>query len=148
MTLLWMLLSNLITKLPEVGPFVMCAIRGTFINTGISIDLLLIPGSLDVAVVRVRNGSLILDVYSHIDSKNVVAVHTPGPFSAVSQAVAPPSRPATPSSAEAKTANGSLGTGASTPTSVKADGNIYFECLNCNRQASCIKFQFLKLFRY
>lgn len=72
-------------------------------------------------------------------------MHTPGPLNSVSQGVAPPSRPATPSSAEIKAAGGSFGTGTSTPTSVKADGNVYFECLNCNRQASSYHVQALKL---
>ncbi|KAJ7139910.1 hypothetical protein C8R44DRAFT_317679 [Mycena epipterygia] len=51
------------------------------------------------------------------------SVHTP------SQSQPPlPSRPSTPA------ANGSAGTGTSTPTSAKADGNLYLECVNCSRQ--------------
>ncbi|KAF8807211.1 hypothetical protein BYT27DRAFT_7137717 [Phlegmacium glaucopus] len=30
--------------------------------------------------------------------------------------------------------NGTLGTGTSTPTSVKADGTVFFECVSCSRQ--------------
>ena len=36
--------------------------------------------------------------------------------------------------------NGSLGTGTSTPTSVKADGTLFFECVSCSRQVCCLLF--------
>ncbi|KIM84544.1 hypothetical protein PILCRDRAFT_818115 [Piloderma croceum F 1598] len=52
-----------------------------------------------------------------------------------SNLMAPPmvsSRHPTPS-AEGRALNGSSGTGTSTPTSVKAEGAFYFECLNCQR---------------
>ncbi|KAJ7293364.1 hypothetical protein C8J57DRAFT_24023 [Mycena rebaudengoi] len=51
------------------------------------------------------------------------SVHTPS----TSQVVLQPSRQSTPSEARG-------GTGTSTPTSVKADGNLYLECVNCSRQ--------------
>jgi len=47
--------------------------------------------------------------------------------------VASSSRHPTPS-AEGKALNGSSGTGTSTPTSIKTDGVVYFECLECKRQ--------------
>ncbi|KAJ6604436.1 hypothetical protein DFH09DRAFT_309406 [Mycena vulgaris] len=55
------------------------------------------------------------------------SVHTPSTSQAGSQPPLP-SRPSTPA------ASGSVGTGTSTPTSTKADGNLYLECVNCSRQ--------------
>ncbi|KAJ6574888.1 hypothetical protein B0H19DRAFT_617690 [Mycena capillaripes] len=54
------------------------------------------------------------------------SVHAPSNPQVASQPL--PSRPSTPA------ANGSAGTGTSTPTSTKADGNLYLECVNCSRQ--------------
>ncbi|KAJ6627142.1 hypothetical protein B0H10DRAFT_1995646 [Mycena sp. CBHHK59/15] len=59
------------------------------------------------------------------------SVHTPSQSQIVAQPPTP-SRPSTPS--DAKVANGTVGTGTSTPTSIKADGNLYLECVNCSRQ--------------
>ncbi|KAK7064406.1 hypothetical protein R3P38DRAFT_2824306 [Favolaschia claudopus] len=56
------------------------------------------------------------------------SVHAPGPSQVASQSA--PSRPSTPA------ANGASGTGTSTPTSTKADGNLYMECVNCSRQVA------------
>ncbi|KZP32207.1 hypothetical protein FIBSPDRAFT_1036854 [Athelia psychrophila] len=56
--------------------------------------------------------------------------HLAGP-STLSAPLASSSRHPTP---DVKAINGSNGTGASTPTSVKADGTVYFECLVCKRQ--------------
>ncbi|KAF8078368.1 hypothetical protein FPV67DRAFT_49438 [Lyophyllum atratum] len=62
------------------------------------------------------------------------AVHAPGSSTATSQATMLASRAGTPASAvDAKTTNGSSGTGTNTPTSVK-DGNLYMDCVNCSRQ--------------
>ncbi|KAJ7630724.1 hypothetical protein FB45DRAFT_544608 [Roridomyces roridus] len=55
------------------------------------------------------------------------AVHTPS-HNPVVPPSALPSRPSTPA------ANGSAGTGTSTPTSTKADGSLYLECVQCSRQ--------------
>ncbi|KAJ7107646.1 hypothetical protein C8R43DRAFT_201524 [Mycena crocata] len=55
------------------------------------------------------------------------SVHTPSNSQVASQSSLP-SRPSTPA------ASGSAGTGTSTPTSTKADGNLYLECVNCSRQ--------------
>jgi len=66
----------------------------------------------------------------HVCNTHCNMAHAPGPSNP--PIVAPPSRP--PSPLEVKAANGPLGTGTSTPTSLKAEGNIYFECLNCGRQ--------------
>ncbi|KAJ7783549.1 hypothetical protein DFH07DRAFT_190801 [Mycena maculata] len=55
------------------------------------------------------------------------SVHTPSHTQIVAQSTLP-SRPSTPA------ANGSAGTGTSTPTSIKADGNLYLECVQCSRQ--------------
>ncbi|KAJ7786086.1 hypothetical protein B0H16DRAFT_17107 [Mycena metata] len=52
------------------------------------------------------------------------SVHPPTHSQVASQSL--PSRPSTPA------ANGSGGTGTSTPT--KSDGNLYLECVNCSRQ--------------
>jgi hypothetical protein len=68
----------------------------------------------------------------HVCNTHCGLGHVPGPSNYVPQAVPPPSRPSTPA-AESKTTNGSLGTGTSTPTSVKADGTIYLNCVNCSR---------------
>lgn len=47
------------------------------------------------------------------------------------------SRAATPlPTVDTQATNESSGTRTSTPTSVRADGNIYLECLNCQRQVS------------
>jgi len=59
--------------------------------------------------------------------------HSSGTSSSMAQPVASSSRHPTPS-AEPKGLNGSSGTGTSTPTSVKAEGTIFFECLECKRQ--------------
>ncbi|KAJ7932618.1 hypothetical protein B0H13DRAFT_789294 [Mycena leptocephala] len=53
------------------------------------------------------------------------SAHAPTHSQVASQPL--PSRPSTPA------ANGSAGTGTSTPTSAK-DGNLYLECVNCSRQ--------------
>lgn len=59
--------------------------------------------------------------------------HAPGTSVSAPLAVPSTSRQPTPS-AEGKGLNGSLnGTGTSTPTSVKPDSTIYFDCQNCQR---------------
>lgn len=63
--------------------------------------------------------------------------HTPGPSTSASLVVPSSSRHPTPS-VEGKALNGSSGTGTNTPTSVKADGIVYFDCLSCKRQVSHI----------
>ncbi|KAJ7492834.1 hypothetical protein FB451DRAFT_551635 [Mycena latifolia] len=61
------------------------------------------------------------------------SVHTPSNSQVVSQPPLP-SRPSTPA------ASGSAGTGTSTPTSAKADGNLYLECVNCSRQIASSRY--------
>jgi len=69
------------------------------------------------------------------------SIHTPGSSSNMDASQASisgnaPSRAATPSSATSNefTAAKANATGTSTPTSVKADGNLYMECMVCLRQ--------------
>jgi len=72
----------------------------------------------------------------------LLIVHVPGNNgSSQPSAPAPTTSSAdTPSSASSHDVvskahhNGSLGTGTSTPTSVKADGTVFFECVSCSRQ--------------
>ncbi|KAJ7102146.1 hypothetical protein B0H15DRAFT_813376 [Mycena belliarum] len=61
------------------------------------------------------------------------SVHTPSNSQGGSQQPLP-SRPSTPA------ASGSAGTGTSTPTSAKADGNLYLECVNCSRQVASSRY--------
>ena len=86
-------------------------------------------GLKDVAWVRKQNCVQYVCSYTLLF---LLIVHVPGPSTCISQAVPPPSRPATPS-VEIKVGNGSVATGTSTPTSVKTDGTIYLNCVNCNR---------------
>ncbi|KAJ7706410.1 hypothetical protein B0H17DRAFT_1037084 [Mycena rosella] len=57
------------------------------------------------------------------------ALHTPANSQVASQPGLP-SRPSTPAA----------GTGTSTPTSSKAEGNLYLECVNCSRQIASSRY--------
>ncbi|KZT06767.1 uncharacterized protein LAESUDRAFT_725528 [Laetiporus sulphureus 93-53] len=63
------------------------------------------------------------------------AAHTSGPSGTASQPAASSSRLPTPSDeAKATDQNSPAGTGMSTPTNGKSNGNILLECVNCKRQ--------------
>ena len=124
-------LCSHITRCSEARPFAVFAIRRWyhvhFFSSSLTFQTPDAPW--------VRKHRHVSSIYSDYLLRSLDAAYPPVQSTSTSQTVLPPSRPSTPLG-DTKAANGALATGTSTPTSVKADGFNYLDCVNCNRPVS------------